>query len=89
MLHHNVNAKLKTHTVWFAFLIIFLACNKNSIETGDDKTITEYDKKFRASPLEDAVRLFFRLSDSVRVDSIAAGKIQFFWKSHKKRSPLK
>lgn len=48
--------------------IIVISCHKD---------ITEPSDKFWSVPTEESIRLVFRLSDSIKVDSLLAGEIQF------------
>jgi hypothetical protein len=62
--------KMKYIIILILFLFTYLSCDKNTTEP-------KPKLHYWTSPTLDAVRLSYRLSDSVQLDSIFAGEIQF------------
>jgi len=69
--------KIYAYIICCVLLFIFLSCDKIITEPQDKNNNTEAENEYWTIPEEDAVVLFFRMSDSIRVDSLKAGQIQF------------
>ncbi len=68
---------MNRNTIWLLLFFLFFACAKRSIDPEVDGDLKVMPEQYWTAPREEAIILFFRVSEAVRLESILAGEIQF------------